>query len=104
MAGVRALAQDRLPGQAGLIDLEQDVAKKSLNNALLNLDVQQRNMALAKSVFDATKKKYEAGLGSSFELLQADTELQRSQGNYFDALYNAVLAKISYLKAIGQLH
>ncbi len=86
-----------------MIDLEQDVAKKSLNNALLNLDVQQRNMTLAKSVFDATKKKYEAGLGSSFELLQADTELQRSQGNYFQALYDGYVAKTAYLKSIGKL-
>lgn len=86
-----------------MIDLEQDVAKKSLNNALLNLDVQQRNMALAKSVFDATKKKYEAGLGSSFELLQADTELQRSQGNYFQALYDGYVAKTAFLKSIGKL-
>ncbi|MBK8698748.1 MAG: TolC family protein [Saprospiraceae bacterium] len=86
-----------------MIDLEQDVARKSLNNALLNLEVQQRNTALAQSVFDATRKKYEAGLGSSFELLQADTELQRSQGNYFQALYDAFIAKTSYIKSIGKL-
>jgi outer membrane protein TolC len=85
------------------IDMEQDIAKKSLNNALLNLEVQQRNMALAQSVFDATRKKYEAGLGSSFELLQTDTELQRAQGNYFQALYDGFVAKTAFLKSIGKL-
>jgi outer membrane protein TolC len=30
--------------------------------------------------------------------------LQRAQGNYFDALYNAVIARINYFKAVGQLN
>jgi len=55
-------------------------------------------------VYNTTKKKYEQGVGSSFEVLQADTELQRAQGNYFDALYNAVIARINYFKAVGQLN
>ena len=86
-----------------LIDMEQNITSNSLSNALLNLSVQQRNMDLATSVFNATRKKYEAGLGSSFELLQADTELQRAQGNYFQAMYEGVVAKISYKKSIGKL-
>jgi outer membrane protein TolC len=60
-------------------------------------------MALAQKVFETTKKKYEQGLGSSFEILQADTELQQAHGNYFKALYDAVIARVSYLKAVGKL-
>ena len=37
------------------IDMEQQIAKNSLNNALLNLDVQQRNSDLAREVFETTK-------------------------------------------------
>jgi hypothetical protein len=87
-----------------VVDLEQMVARTNLRNAVLNMDAQKKNLELAERVYQTTKKKYEQGLGSTFEVLQADTELQRSQGNYFDALYNAVLAKISYLKATGQLN
>jgi outer membrane protein TolC len=85
------------------IDLERTVAKNTLNNALLALDAQEKNMQLAERVFNTVKKKYEQGVGSSFESLQADTELQQSQSNYFRALYDAVIAKISYLKASGKL-
>jgi outer membrane protein TolC len=85
------------------IDLEKDIAKSSMNNAVLNLEVQERNRKLAQDVFNTTKKKYEAGLGSSFELIQADTELQRAQGSFFQALYDGYVAKIAWDKAVGKL-
>ncbi len=86
------------------IDFEKNAAQISLRNAILNMDAQQKNLELAERVYNTTKKKYEQGVGSSFEVLQADTELQRAQGNYFDALYNAVVARINYFKAAGQLN
>jgi outer membrane protein TolC len=85
------------------IDLEQVVTKESLKNALLNLDIQERNLALAERVYNATKLKFEQGLGSSFEVLQADTDYQTAQSNYFNALYNTTVAKISYQYALGKL-
>lgn len=87
----------------GFIDLEQNIAYQSIQNAMLNVEVQERNRNLAESVYTATKKKYQSGLGSSFELIQTDTELQRANGSYFQALYEAYIAKISYLKSLGQL-
>ena len=86
------------------VDLEHTVSKINLRNAILNMDIQKKNLELAERVYNTTKKKYEQGLGSTFEVLQSDTEWQRAQGNYFEALYNAVVARISYLKAIGKLN
>jgi len=86
------------------VDLEHTISKINLRNALLNMDIQKQNLELAERVYNTTKKKYEQGLGSTFEVLQSDTEWQRAQGNYFEALYNAVVARISYLKAIGKLN
>jgi len=85
------------------IDLERTVSKNTLNTAVLTLDVQEDNMQLAEKVYNTVKKKYEQGLGSSFEVLQSDTEMQQAQSNYFRALYDAVVAKVSYLKALGKL-
>jgi outer membrane protein TolC len=85
------------------IDFERTVAKNTLTNAILNMDVQEENMQLAEKVYNTEKKKYEQGLGSSFVILQADTELQQAQSNYFKALYDAIIAKVSYLKALGKL-
>jgi len=86
-----------------IIDLQQTVSKESLKSALLNTDAQQRNVQLAENVYNSTKKKFEAGIGSSFEVLQADNDWQTAQSNYFTALYNAIIAKISYQSAIGRL-
>ena len=85
------------------IDLEITIAKNTLNNAILNMDAQEDNMQLAEKVYSTEKKKYEQGVGSSFALLQADTEYQQAQSNYFRSLYDAVIAKVSYLKALGKL-
>ena len=85
------------------IDLEKTVAKNTLINAMLTMDVQEDNMKLAQRVYDAEKKKYEAGIGSSFSILRSDTDLQQAQSNYFKALYDAIIAKVSYLKALGKL-
>lgn len=86
-----------------VIDLQQTVAKAILTNTLLTLDAQERNMALAESVYNTTKKKFEQGLGSSFEVLLADSEWQTAQANYFTALYNAIIAKTSFQSSLGKL-
>jgi outer membrane protein TolC len=85
------------------IDLQRTISKSSLNTAILNLDVQEQNMLLAEKVYNTVKKKYEQGLGSSFEVLQSDREMQESQSNYFRALYVAIVAKVEYQKALGKL-
>jgi outer membrane protein TolC len=85
------------------IDLEQKVTYNSLKSALFNLDVQERNMQLAEKVYNSTKLKFEQGLGSSFEVLQADADMQVAQSGYFNALYNAIVAKISYQYSLGKL-
>lgn len=85
------------------IDLEQKLVQEALKSSLHNLDVQERNIKLAQQVYNTTKKKFEQGLGSSFEVIQAENALQESQSRYFDALYNAVIAKVSFLKSLGKL-
>ncbi len=85
------------------IDLQKEFAKVSLINALSSLDIQERNTKLAEKIYNLTKKKYEQGLGSSFELLQTEQSLQDAQSNYFQSLYDAIISKIGLLKAIGKL-
>jgi outer membrane protein len=85
------------------IDFEQSITRSSLRNALADLDLQERNMQLAEKVFNTTRLKFQEGLGSSFEVLTADTDMQRAQANYFNALYNAIIARISFQNALGKL-
>lgn len=86
-----------------LIDMEQELAKKSLASALVTLDAQQRNMELAENVYNTTKKKFEQGLGSSFEVITSQNELETTKDKYMEALLNAMNAKTALLKSIGKL-
>jgi outer membrane protein len=67
------------------------------------MDEQTKNMQLAEQVYNQTKLKYDQGLGSNLEVKNAETELISAQNNYFTALYDAIIARIDYLKAVGKL-
>jgi len=85
------------------IDLQVIASRTQFTNAIISLNAQEENKALAENVFNTTKIKYQQGLGSSFEVLQQETALQDALNNYYNALYNAILARINYLQALGRL-
>lgn len=85
------------------IDLERSQSSSNLRNNILTLDAQESNMKLAQEVHNMTQIKYREGVGSSLEMSTAENDLLTAQNNYFSALYNAVVAKVDYLKANGKL-
>jgi outer membrane protein TolC len=85
------------------VDYEVEQSKIKMASALLTLDNQKKNIELAEKVYNTTKKKYEQGLGSNQEIYNAQTELKVTQNNYYSALYDAISAKIDWLKAAGKL-
>jgi outer membrane protein TolC len=86
-----------------LIDLQVINARTTLTNAIASLNSQEENRELADKVYNTTRLKYQEGLGSSFEVLQSETDLQTALNNYYQALYDAGIARISYLRALGKL-
>ncbi len=86
-----------------VIDLQIVSSRTTFSNSLDALNEQIENKALAENVFKNTRLKYERGLGSSFEVLQTEANLQESLNNYYQAMYNAVVAKLNYLRALGKL-
>lgn len=85
------------------VDYDVNAAIIKMKSAILTIDNQKQNMALAEKVYNTSKKKYESGLGNNQEIYNAQAELKVSQNNYYSALYDAIIAKIDYLKAIGKL-
>jgi outer membrane protein TolC len=85
------------------IDQDVDSSINSFNSAITNLNNQKKNVDLASRVYDLTKKKYESGLASTTDISNAQADLSTAQTSYVISLFNAVLAKIDYLKAIGKL-
>jgi len=95
--------QNSIEGMKNQINNEVETARITISNALIAIDEQTKNMKLAEEVYNQTKIKYERGLGSNLEITNADTDMREAQTNYFNALYDAIIARIDYLKAIGKL-
>ncbi|MBA3665127.1 MAG: TolC family protein [Bacteroidetes bacterium] len=84
-------------------EMEATVASVSYSNAYSGLLAQKRNMELAQHVYDVAQKKFENGVGGNLELVTAETSLKEAQTNYYNAVYDMLVAKIDYQKAIGTL-
>jgi len=95
--------QNQLDNLKLSIDNDVQQARNNFAAAIVTLSSQRRNMDLATTVYDQSKKKYEAGLGSTTDITTAQTDLVVAQTNYVNAMYDAILAKIDYNKAIGKL-
>jgi outer membrane protein len=85
------------------IDNEVQTAVINFKTAIEAMDYQKQNRKLAEEVFEQTKKKYQSGLGSNTEINAAQTDLKAAETNYINALYDAIVARVDYLKAIGKL-
>ncbi|MFL5753689.1 MAG: TolC family protein [Bacteroidia bacterium] len=85
------------------IELETASSSVSYQNALVSVETQKRNMDLAQNIFDVSEKKYKEGVGSNIEMVNAQTSLKEAQTNYYNALYDLLVAKTDYLKATGAL-
>ncbi len=85
------------------IDNEIETARNNFNTAVSTMDYQKKNMELAETVFQQTRKKFEIGTGSNTEITQAQTDMKAAQTNYINALYNAIIARVDYIKATGRL-
>ena len=86
------------------IDLEQEQARRDFANSLENLRAQEENMELALEVFEVTNIKYQEGIGSNLEVVDAETSYKDAQSNYFNALYDVLIAKVDMEKALGILY
>lgn len=85
------------------IDLDQTSSTTNLRNNITTLENQEENMKLANEVYNTSNIKYKEGVGSSLEMITAETALLTAQNNYFTALFNVIVSRINYLKAYGKL-
>jgi outer membrane protein len=85
------------------IDYNVQQSRINMKSALLTTDIQKKNIEMAQQVYNTTKLKYEQGLGSNQEISQAQADLVVAQNNYYSSLYDAIIAKIDFLKATGKL-
>jgi outer membrane protein TolC len=85
------------------IRMEVREKRNNLVNSLEQLDNQTENMSLAEEVYTHSKIKYQEGVGSNLEVIEADNAFKVAQTNYYNALYEALISKVDYEKALGVL-
>ena len=68
-----------------------------------NLDIQDKNRVLAREVARVAKIKYDQGVGSNLELIDAESSLRSAENAYYSALLETILAKIDLDKAAGNI-
>jgi outer membrane protein TolC len=85
------------------INLEVDDKRTSVQSNLDQLENQMENMELAEEVYNTSRIKYQEGVGSNLEVIEADNAYVAAQTNYYNALYDALLSKIELEKALGVL-
>ena len=85
------------------IDMEQEQASLTFNNNLETLKSQKLNMELAEEVYKVTVIKYQQGVGSNIEVINADASYKESQTNYYAALYDALIASVDLEKSYGKI-
>lgn len=84
------------------IQFEAESASISYFNATTTLAARQKNLDLANRIYETTQIKYKEGVGSSLEMNQAEQSLFTSQQNYNQALYDLLVAKMDYERAMGR--
>lgn len=85
------------------IALETANAKTQLRNNIIAYQNQSKNVALAQKILTVVQKKYKEGLGSSIEVIQAQTALKDAQTNYDASLFEVTSSYIDLQKALGKL-
>lgn len=75
------------------IDLSIQQNTITYKNSIETLRSQRENMELADRVARITKIKYEQGVGSNIEVIDAESSLREAQVNYYNALFDAISAK-----------
>ncbi len=70
-------------------------------NATDRLTARQKTLAQAERIFQTTQTKWREGVGSSFEVTNAEREVYTAQANYLNAWYDLANAKVDLEKALG---
>ena len=85
------------------INLQVNQAISSYENTKESIIVSKQNLELAKDVYLATERKFKEGVGSNLELIDSNNSLKTAQNQYYNSLYESVIASIEIKKTLGTL-
>src|SRR5271170_1350279 len=85
----------------GQLDYDVRTAFLNLNAAKEQVDVAQKNVALANENLARSKDRFTSGVTDSVEVVQSEQSLASANDQYITSVYNHNLAKLALARAIG---
>jgi outer membrane protein TolC len=85
------------------IELQVRVALESLRSAAAEVDAARDGLTLADSELAQARRRFEAGVATSEEVIDAQTRLQRARDNQVNALYDHNAARLDLATATGTI-
>ncbi len=85
------------------IYLQANQAQLALRSSYETMKNQEMTLQLSQDVLEVARKKYALGVGSNIEVINAESEYRQAQANYYNAVYELLVAKVDLQKAKGQL-
>ncbi len=99
---IRKLQEDIAQTELAL-NMAFENAKIQLNNSIIALNDQKKNVDLARKVLTNNQNNYNQGLASLTDLLQSENAVTQAENNFSTSLLDYKLAEIQLLKAQGKL-
>lgn len=86
------------------LQLDYINARSTYKNNVSSLETMVKNRELSEEIARVSKIKYDNGVGSSLELVEAETSKREADANYFNTLYDTIISKIDLDKSTGTIN
>ena len=83
---------------------EYQTAIAAYKSNLYNLHAQSDNVAMAREVYNIVKLQYSEGIKAYLDVIVAESDLQQSEINYHNALFQVLGSKVNLEKAMGDIN
>ncbi|RPH95137.1 TolC family protein [candidate division KSB1 bacterium] len=83
------------------VKMDVDNSRRELERAVRTVIVQEDNVHEAQRGYDIAKVRYESGVGTQLELLDAEFQLDQAKVLRLKALYDARIARVQLQRALG---
>lgn len=84
------------------LNFQVEMARNNYKNAYDRMQRVKTNIELAEKILQTVKTKFKEGVGNSFEVIQAESDLYAAQSSYAQALYDYMKAKANFQLALGK--
>lgn len=83
---------------------EYQTSLAAYKSNLYNLKAQGENVAMAREVYNIVKLQYSEGIKAYLDVIVAESDLQESEINYLNALFQTLQSKVSLEQAMGEIN